>query len=228
VKRRIGFVLCLVGFAALILAGVLGVVHAVGTDEGLYYALQMRAHVLDHAGISDEDLVRVDAALAECLKGDADALDFEIEVFGQVQPVFNEKELIHMEDCRLLFVLLRRVLVSALALAVVGIGAGAWWLRDRRKIRLAGWLAPLLIVVPLGAFAAWAVCDFNSAFNFFHEVLFTNDLWLLDYRTDLLIRLCPSSMFMNMGARIGIDSLVWVLLILIFTTVFTTVKKERR
>lgn len=226
-RRGIGFVLCLAGFAALILAGVLGVVHAVGTDDGLYYELQMRAHVLDYAGISEADLVRVDAALAECLRGDADALAFEIGVFGQVQPVFNEKELIHMEDCRLLFVLLRRVLVSALVLAVIGVGVGAWCLRDRRRIRLAGWLAPLVIVVPLGAFALWAVWDFNSAFNFFHEVLFTNDLWLLDYRTDLLIRLCPSSMFMNMGARIGIESLVWVLLILIFTTVFTTVKKER-
>ena len=71
------------------------------------------------------------------------------------------------------------------------------------------------------------IFSLNSAFNFFHEVLFTNDLWLLDYRTDLLIRLCPASMFMNMGVRIGIYSLIWTLLILILTTVFTRVKKER-
>lgn len=226
-KRWIGFALCLVGFAALIFAGVLLAVHVVGTDADLYYELQTAARVLDYAGISGEDLVRVDAALAECLKGDADALDFEIEVFGQVQPVFNEKELIHMEDCRQLFVLLRRVLGTVCVMAAAGLATGIRLLRDRRKIRLAGWLAPLLIIVPLGAFAAWAVADFNAAFNFFHEVLFTNDLWLLDYRTDLLIRLCPSSMFMNMGARIGVDSLVWTLLILILTTVFTRVKKER-
>lgn len=220
--------MCLVGFAALVFSMILDSVDAVGTDAELYYELQMEAGVLDYAGISGEDLLRVDGALAECLKGDADALDFEIEVFGQRQPVFNEKELIHMEDCRQLFVLLRRVLVSVDILAVSGLVIGIWCLRDRRKIRLAGWLAPLLIVVPLGVFAAWAVLDFNSAFNFFHEVLFTNDLWLLDPRTDLLIRICPITMFMNMGVRIGIYSLVWTLLILILTTVFTSVKKERR
>jgi len=227
VKRRIGFVLCLVGFAALVFSMILDSVNAVGTDPELYYELQMEAGVPDPAGISEEDLRRVDQALAECLKGDADALDFEIEVFGQVQPVFNEKELTHMEDCRKLFELLRRVLTSVDILAVSGLVIGIWCLRDRRMIRLAGWIAPLLIVVPLGAFAAWAVLDFNSAFNFFHEVLFSNDLWLLDPRTDLLIRLCPASMFMNMGVRIGIYSLIWTLLVQILTTVFTHVKKER-
>lgn len=226
-KRGIGFVLCLIGFAAVMFAGVLGVVHAVGTDDGLYYELQRQAHVLDYAGISEEDLVRVDAALAECLKGDADALDFEIEVFGQVQPVFNEKELIHMEDCRLLFELLRSVMRIACGLGLAAVAGGIVLLRDGRRVRLASWFAPLVIVVPLGVFAAWAVCDFNAAFNFFHEVLFTNDLWLLDFKTDLLIRICPSSMFMNMGARIGIFGLIRVLAVPLLVTTAVYAIKER-
>ena len=226
-KRWVGFVLCLVGFAALVFSMILDSVDAVGTDPELYYQLQMEAGVLETAGISEADLRRVDGALADCLKGDPDALNFEIEVFGRVQPVFNEKELIHMEDCRQLFGLLRRVLVSADTLAVCGLVIGVLWLKDKRKIRLAGWIEPLVIVVPLGAFAAWAALDFNSAFNFFHEILFTNDLWLLSPRTDLLIRICPASMFMNMGVRIGVYSLIWTLLIVILTTVFTRVKKER-
>ena len=63
-------------------------------------------------------------------------------------------------------------------------------------------LAPLALLVPLGAFAIWAAADFSGAFTFFHHLLFTNDLWLLDPQTDLLIRICPSSMF----ATDGIDA----------------------
>ena len=60
------------------------------------------------------------------------------------------------------------------------------------------------LAVPLGLLGVWAAVDFSSAFAFFHELLFTNDLWLLDPRTDLLIRICPSSMFAQMGLRIGL------------------------
>lgn len=226
-KRGIGFALCLIGFAALVFSMILESVDVVGTDAELYYALQTKAGVLNRAGISEGDLLRVDGALAEYLKGDAAALDFEIEVFGQMQPVFNEKEMLHMEDCRQLFLLLRRVLVTMDILAVSGIVIGVWCLRDRKKVRLASRIAPLAVILPPGALAAWAVMDFNAAFTFFHEVLFTNDLWLLNPSTDLLIRLCPTSMFMSMGVRIGVYSLVWTVLILAVTTIFTRAKKER-
>ena len=107
------------------------------------------------------------------------------------------------------------------------LAAGVWLCRDRRWVRRAAWIAPLALAIPLGAFAGWAAVDFDSAFNFFHEMLFTNDLWLLDPRTDLLIRICPQSMFMNMGLRIGLMSLAWVLAVPALATLITAMKKER-
>ena len=75
--------------------------------------------------------------------------------------------------------------------------------RRARSGSLTLWLASALILLPLAAFALWAAADFNSAFDFFHKLLFTNDLWLLDPETDLLIRICPASMFAGLGLRIG-------------------------
>lgn len=225
-KKRLGFAACLLGFACLILAGVLAAVNWVGTDAELYYALQMKAGILDSAGISEEDLVKLDAALADSLNGNAEALAVQAKVFGKIQPAFNEKERIHMEDCMQLFLLLRTVIYSAAALGAGLIPCSICLLRSRRSIRLSAWLAPLAIVIPLGTLAVWAVFDFNSAFNFFHEVLFTNDLWLLNPATDLLIRICPASMFMAMGARIGWTGLAWAITVPALTTVFTA-KKER-
>ena len=228
-SRRVGVGLCLAGFVLVILAGVLGTVQIVGTDAGLYHELQMRADILGFAGISEENLVRLDGALADCLKGDAGALAEldEIEVRGEMQPPFNETEQIHMEDCRRLFVLLRRVLTAAAIAGAAMLAAGARMCRERRWIRRAAWIAPLVLAIPLGAFAGWAATDFDSAFNFFHEMLFTNDLWLLNPRTDLLIRICPQSMFMNMGLRIGLMSLAWALAVPALVTVATAMKKER-
>ncbi|MBQ8074276.1 MAG: DUF1461 domain-containing protein, partial [Clostridia bacterium] len=57
----------------------------------------------------------------------------------------------------------------------------------------------------LGAAAAvlvlWAVLNFDGLFVTFHRLAFTNDLWLLNPRTDLLIRLMPEEMFVDLGLK---------------------------
>ena len=45
--------------------------------------------------------------------------------------------------------------------------------------------------------------DFNRLFILFHRIAFTNDLWLLNPRTDLLIRLMPIGFFISYAALIG-------------------------
>ena len=126
-----------------------------------------------------------------------------------------------MEDCRRLFALLRKVRRRLIPWAVLLIVGGAYLLQDRRKARLAAWLSPLILLIPLGAFALWAAVDFDGAFTFFHRLLFTNDLWLLDPRTDLLIRICPESMFMAMGLRIALWSLAAVIAVPALATLIT-------
>ena len=46
--------------------------------------------------------------------------------------------------------------------------------------------------------------DFTKYFIIFHKIFFTNDLWQLDPRTDLLINIVPEPFFMDTAARIGI------------------------
>lgn len=213
-RRKLGFTAVLLGVFSIMVSGVLAAVNWIGTDDALYYELQMEVGILDAAGISEEDLLVLDGALADCLKGNPNAFQvepehvsaiwpLEVEVFGEVQPAFNARELTHMEDCRQLFILLRQVRNAALAAGLGLLVLGAPLCRDRRWFLRASWIAPLALLVPLALFALWAAADFNSAFSFFHKLLFTNDLWLLNPETDLLIRICPASMFANMGLRIG-------------------------
>ena len=216
-QRTFGAIGLTLGLVALMLILILTALHAVGTDAALYYKLQAQAGVLPEAGISADDLRDLDAELAKYLAGDpgqalALPLDSEpgafsilpLQVDGELRPAFNEKEMAHLRDCAALFALLRKVRRRLIAWAVLLIVGGAYLLNDRKKARSVAWLSPLILLIPLGAFALWAAIDCDAAFVFFHRALFDNDLWLLDPRTDLLIRICPESMFMAMGKAIAL------------------------
>lgn len=233
-RRNLGFIALLLGLAVAMFIGILTAVHAVGTDDGLYYSEQMKAGILPAAGISDEDLRALDERLAVYLAGDESRLlpDGEnalpVAVFGSVQPAFNEKEMAHMRDCYDLFALLRKVRGRLIPWAVLLTVGGAYLLQDRKRARCCAWLSPLVLLIPLGAFAAWAAADFDGAFTFFHRLLFRNDLWLLDPRTDLLIRICPANMFLHMGARIGVLSLIGILAISAVAVLLTFIWPKRK
>lgn len=163
--------------------------HTVGTDADLYFRLQMKAEILPSAGITADELKAADTALADYLRGDASALDSSL---------FNETEIAHMRDCYDLFAMLRRVLTVLFGLAVFFLIVGRG-----RRLRRASRIAAVILLALIGGLAAWGIADFDSLFTAFHRLLFSNDLWLLDPKTDLLIRICPESMFAEMAGIVG-------------------------
>ena len=186
---RPGGLLSAAGMFFLYLAFLLAMLHIVGTDAGLYLRLQMRAGILPEAGITAEELKSADEALAAYLRGDASALEGS---------PFNTVETAHMRDCFDLFVLLRQVTTACAVLAAACLLWGKGALIRRGAVRAAAALALFL-----AALTAWGIFDFDSLFTAFHRLLFTNELWLLNPETDLLIRICPQSMFAAMAAMIG-------------------------
>ena len=106
-----------------------------------------------------------------------------------------------MADVRGLIRLDRTVLwislAAAAALTVYGLLSRRTAPEFRRGIR-----AGLLIFAVLaGADALWALANFDGLFITFHRLAFTNDGWLLNPRTDLLIRLMPESFFISLGRK---------------------------
>lgn len=201
-QSRLAAAALVLGLAVLYAILLLTAVQAVGTDADFYYREQMKAGILPASGLSEGELRGLDHRLAAYLKGDASALEAD--------PPFNAREMTHMRDCFELFERLRHVRGRLIPWAILLTLGGAWVLRDRRRIRQCACLSPLALLLPLGGFALFAALNFDAAFTLFHRLLFRNDLWLLNPATDLLIRICPESMFMAMGARILIFSLLAV------------------
>lgn len=208
-----------IAWMAVALFFVTGIFLMVGLDEQLYFKLQMRENVPQTAGISEADLMLLDERLSLCLDG-AQSWNknpetggvLSVSVHGAQQPAFNDREITHMQDCQRLFSILEGVNIAlAVTWLIMEIAARVYiWLHGLKdesnwSLRIY-WIGSGIILAPLAVLAVWAAVDFDSAFTFFHKILFTNDLWLLDPRTDLLINICPQSMFMSMGLRIALPA----------------------
>lgn len=150
-------------------------------------------------GIEHEELMRVTDELMAYLKGNREELDSRAVINGEERAVFGEREVLHMVDVRNLFsagYTIRYVMFAVVALC----GFGLWRTGTFRALNtwpkcwygVLGALGALCLIYGL-----WCIIDFSSAFTFFHNVLFTNDLWLLDPNTEVLIQMFPSQFFLD-------------------------------
>lgn len=122
-------------------------------------------------------------------------------------PLLSEREASHMADVRALIALCDRGKAAFVPLAAALAVAMAWTgmrLARRRRAVLLGALAGGAIV----AFAALAAAlfvhtvGFERSFIGMHELAFTNDLWLMNPETDILIRMMPQLLFEQAAARV--------------------------
>ena len=164
----------------------------VAQNATVYGWIQDRYVDVESTGVSDADRYRLNGALAAYLRGEQAELDDRAVVYGEDQVAFHETERAHMVDVRNLFALARRcrwalLLGGALALAgPLWRGARLW---PGFRAAMGVWAALLL------AIAAWALADFDRAFTAFHRALFSNELWLMNPETDLMIRMLPEAFF---------------------------------
>lgn len=112
----------------------------------------------------------------------------------------NEREAMHMADVRGLIAACDKAKTLCASLAGALAVAMAWTgvrLKRRRRTVLLGALigAGLLALSAGGLLLAVHAAGFERAFVALHELLFSNDLWLLNPETDMLIRMMPQLLF---------------------------------
>jgi integral membrane protein (TIGR01906 family) len=121
--------------------------------------------------------------------------------FEDGSPLYNERELSHMLDVKLVTRGgLRAWYVSLILLALLGLWAwrGNWMQAYRQGLRRGGWLM-ILLAAAIGGFAAVAFWQF---FTLFHGLFFEGDSWLF-YYSDTLIRLFPMQFWQDVFTWVG-------------------------
>jgi integral membrane protein (TIGR01906 family) len=126
--------------------------------------------------------------------------------FENGQPAYNDRELKHMEDVKVLVQQAMAVWLAALALGAVlalGLGQFAGERHAWRALHQAARLTLLVMVLLLAGIAA----SFSFLFVGFHRVFFEGDTWLFLY-SDTLIRLFPERFWLTAFLGIGAGTLL--------------------
>lgn len=152
------------------------------------------AHI---AGLDEAELEGITNELLSYLKDKRDDLDI---ARASGEDVFGDREIEHMKDVKELFVYgfrLRNMafIISALLLIILIFTCPRRWI----KYILFGFILVWAIIIIISISLAIGVyIDFDSMWDKFHHIFFTNDLWLLDPDTDILIMMMPGNFFMDM------------------------------
>ncbi len=182
------------------------------TDASLY-GERSRAAVKEAMGLATEDEVSVYIGVDEETQAGFARRTALYMAYGKsgepaALPLLSEREQAHMADVRALIAVCDRVKAFCVPLAGTLAVAMAWTgvrlARRRRQVAL-GTLAGLgviLLLIALGTLYLRAA-GFERAFIGLHELVFTNDLWLMNPQTDILIRMMPQRLFEQAAVRVA-------------------------
>lgn len=192
------------GFIALICALVIGSVEFLSFNKSYYTKKYESLDVANTIGVTPDDLMKATDHLLDYIVGKKVNLDVEVMINGSEVQMFNQREIDHMVDVQDLMmnvILLKNILILV-SIAIFGYGI---WKKDVFDLVLmrASLLQALLILgIVFGFIGMYAFIDFDSFWIQFHELLFSNDLWLLDPNTDRLIMMVPQAFFSGLVYRI--------------------------
>ncbi|MEN4011116.1 MAG: TIGR01906 family membrane protein [Chloroflexota bacterium] len=164
----------------------------------------------DPYGFTKEERLHWATLSVNYLVNDADISFLGDLRFADGSPVFNQRELIHMFDVK--------VLVQLMIRAWIGLGvfiflSGVWAWR-------AGWLAEFWLAISRAGWATLAVValillgvaiSFSALFTGFHKIFFEGDSWLF-LHSDTLIRLFPLRFWQDAFILMGVLTIIGGLL----------------
>ena len=195
-----GMLICVLLLLAA-LGAICGTVDQMARDER-FYGDMSRAAVAKYLGTQDAAQVTAYIGMDAAQQGEF-AAQMAAFMAGETdaQPqVLSDKEQQHMLDVRSITKRAADMSKTCMSLAVALAVVAAWTgsrLKKRAKPCLIGGLAAATIVAALayGIISRLAGGGFEELFIKMHELLFTNDLWLMNPDTDIIIRMMPQTLF---------------------------------
>ena len=197
---------------------------AVEDTLGLGDLVNVTKPMTDYVGLSLDEHYAFADEMAAFMRGETDA-----------QPaVLNETEQAHMFDVRGL-VRLAQTFSKGFMTVAAGIAVVIAWTSamEKKKGMPVGTLIGLgvLVLAGLGVYGLLQTQGFEALFFRFHEIFFTNDLWLMNPETDILIRMMPQLLFERAGmelVRLALQSfmITWVLLMAVYFIVGNMIRRQ--
>ncbi len=192
-------------------------------------------HVYDYAfghynapartGISRDELDRAGAELRSYFNNDQQYISVQVTQGNREISLFNDRETQHLHDVKGVFRFVNHLEEIALVYIMAYVVGVFVWARERplRKLALHSLTGALLTIAVVGSLAIVAVSGFDQAFEQFHHIAFSNNLWQLNPATDHLIQMFPEGFWFDVTMALGVLTLVEAAIIAVASTVHLTV-----
>ena len=188
-------------------------------DKGFYFRQYEKNNIYDAIHISKEDLYNVTTQIIRYLQLRTTQLNVDVEINSRVRPFYNEKELEHMADVQDLFQCYMTLAAVCVMVSVV-IFLALRSVKDKLKVIAKCLRATFILFIITFALLAFIIStNFDRYFTIFHEIFFSNDLWILDPATDLLINIVPLPFFIAIAMYVAIIFTVLSALIILGSSV---------
>jgi integral membrane protein (TIGR01906 family) len=148
-------------------------------------------NVATTTGLDDAQLGRIADAFVAYFQAPRGQIQMQVTAFGQPRPLFNDREVAHMEDVQALIQFFLRMQLIAAAVVVVRLAFAI--IVDRSAVPLGRdmlWSTGLMVALVI-LVGVLSLLDFDALWTRFHQIAFRNDLWQLDPNSDYLIMLFP-------------------------------------
>jgi len=176
--------------------------------NGIYLKHIEEENLTKSIDLTQEELPRVIEHITSYIKGVND--DFSLagkDQDGESVNIFSQKEIDHMKDVRSLFDYMKGITFIGLLIVLLFLRLSK---SDDKGIAILAdvlYKSGVLSIVISMLTSAMVVTNFDKYFTKFHEVVFTNDLWLLNPETDVLIQILPITFFINITMKILLFSM---------------------
>jgi integral membrane protein (TIGR01906 family) len=157
-------------------------------------------------GISRADLLRGGVELRKFFNNDEETFAVRVDQNGRQVSLFNPRETTHLEDVKDRFRVMNRVQELSILYVLVYVAAVVLWAREvsLRGLAVRMAIGSALVLVAIGIVGGIGLAGFDSAWEEFHRLIFSNDFWRLNPTTDHLIQMFPPAFWESIVFFIGV------------------------
>lgn len=159
-------------------------------------------------GLDSKDSIEIATLISNYLLGRQNS--YEVEGREDINSKFSNREVLHMQDVRNIFLRIKHSFYLSSFLSVIFFFMVKGKISVNKKSYFLGLIIPILIILLISIFAS---INFDKAFVILHKIIFTNDFWILKPRRDFIISFMPIELFFDMAKNM---LLLFIFLIIIF------------
>lgn len=181
-------------------------IQLVAYNREYYRTEYIKYNIPEHVGMSMDNLMDSTEKLLLYLENKRPDLDFKASFHKGEEEFFSQRDKQHMIDVKGLFVkglFLRNFSFIYILMFILLFFRRKPFKGRLRRFAVYGISIAAAGIIPVIILVILMNIDFYKYFTVFHEIFFTNDLWLLDPAADRLINIFPQDFFTDMAFSIS-------------------------